>query len=168
MESKNPLNSFQFGFHSSHSTVDLLLRTTHDMALALEGRSSLHCLLLDFSKVFDSVPHERLLLKLDAVGIRGKLLTWIRGLLTCRVQRVVVNGSYSSWLPVRLGVPQGSVLGPLLFIIYVNDIYSVIHNSRHEMFADDLALYREVQTLDDCELLQNDLLMLLPGLTDGN
>ena len=71
MESKNLLNSFQFGFRSSHSTVDLLLRVTHDMALALEGHSSLHCLLLDFSKAFDSVPHERLLLKLDAVGIRG-------------------------------------------------------------------------------------------------
>ena len=68
-----------------------------------------------------------------------------------------VNGSYSSWLPVRSGVPQGSVLGPLLFIIYVNDIYSVIHNTRLGMFADDLALYREVRILDDCELLQNDL-----------
>ena len=73
------------------------------------------------------------------------------------MQHVVINGSYSSWLPVRSRVPQGSVLGPLLFIIYVNDIYSAIHNSRHGMFADDLALYREVCTLDDCELLQNDL-----------
>ena len=157
LETKNLLNTFQFGFRSCHSTVDLLLRTTHDMAQALEGRSSLHCLLLDFSKAFDSVPHERLLLKLDAIGIRGKLLTWIRGFLTCRVQRVVVNGSYSSWLPVRSGVPQGSVLGPLLFIIYVNNIYSAIHNSQHGMFADDLALYREIRTLDDCELLQSDL-----------
>ena len=65
--------------------MDLLLCTTHDMALALEGHSSLHCLLLDFSKAFDSVSHERLLLKLDAVGVRGKLLTWIRGFLTCQV-----------------------------------------------------------------------------------
>ena len=157
LESKNLLNSFQFGFRSCHSTVDLLLRTTHDMALALEERASLHCLLLDFSKAFDSVPHERLLLKLDAVGIRGRLLAWIRAFFTCRMQRVVVNGAYSSWLPVRSGVPQGSVLGPLLFIIYVNDIYSVIHNSSHGMFADDLTLYRAVRTLDDCELLPNDL-----------
>ena len=83
LESKNLLNSFQFSFRSCHSIVDLLQRTTHDMALALERRSSLHCLLLDFSKAFDSVPHERLLLKLDVVGIRGKLIAWICGFLTC-------------------------------------------------------------------------------------
>ena len=70
---------------------------------------------------------------------------------------MVVNGSYSSWLPVRSGVPQGSVLGPLLFIIYVNDIYSVINHSKHGMFADDLTLYKEVNTLADCDLLQSDL-----------
>ena len=136
--------------------MDLLLLTTHDMALALEGRSSLHCLLLDISKAFDSVPHERLLLKLDAISVRGKLPTWIRSFLTCRVQHVVVNGSYFSWLPVRSRVPQGFVLGPLMFIINVNhDIYSAIQNSQHGMFAVDLVLYREIHTLDDCELLQN-------------
>ena len=78
LESKNLLNSFQFGFRSCHSTVDLLQHTTHDMALALERSSSLHCLLLDLSKAFDSVPHERLLLKLDAIGIRGKLLACLQ------------------------------------------------------------------------------------------
>ena len=104
-ESKNLINSFQFDFHLCHSTVDLLLHTTHDMALALVGHSSLYCLVLDFSKAFDSVPYERLLLKLDAVGIRGKLLAWMHGFLTCQLQRVVVNGSYSSWLTVRSGVP---------------------------------------------------------------
>ena len=94
LESKNLLNSFQFGFRSCHSTVDLLLLTIHGIALALERHSSLHCLLLDFSKLFDSIPHERLLLKLDAIGIRGKLLAcnWIlRGFLTCQVQRVVAG-----------------------------------------------------------------------------
>ena len=81
--------------------MHLLLRTTHDMALALQRCSSLHCLLLDFTKALNSVPHERLLLKLDAIGIRGKLLAWIHDFFTCPVQRVVVNGSYYSCLPVR-------------------------------------------------------------------
>ena len=127
------------------------------MALSLENRSSIHCLLLDFSKAFDSVPHERLLLKLEAFGVRGHLLQWIRGFLTNRLQRVVISGKYSSWLPVQSGVPQGSILGPLLFILYVNDIYSVIRHSKHGMFADDLSIYKDVSTPADCALLQQDL-----------
>ena len=157
LESHNLISSFQFGFRCKHSTVDLLLRTVHDMALSLENRSSVHCLLLDFSKAFDSVPHERLLLKLEALGIRGHLLQWIRCFLTCRLQRVVINGKYSSWLPVQSGVPQGSILGPLLFILYVNDIYSIIHHSKYGMFADDLSIYKDVSTTADCALLQQDL-----------
>ena len=124
------------------------------MALSLENRSSVHCLLLDFSKAFDSVPHERLLLKLEALGIRGHLLQWIRCFLTCHLQRVVINGKYSSWLPVQSGVPQRSILGPLLFILYVNDIYSIIHHSKDGMFADDLSIYKNVSTTADCALLQ--------------
>ena len=157
LESHKLISSFQFGFRCGHSTVDLLLRTIHDMAISLEKRSSVHCLLLDFSKAFDSVPHQRLLLKLEAIGIRGYLLQWIRSFLTNRLQRVVINGRYSPWLPVKSGVPQGSILGPLLFILYVNDIYSVIHHSKHGMFADDLSIYTEVSTTADCVLLQHDL-----------
>ena len=91
---------------------------------------------LDFSKAFDSVPHRRLLLKLEAYGIKGSLLRWLESFLTGRRQRVAVNGNLSSWAPVDSGVPQGSVLGPLLFICYVNDMPEVVHSALR-MFADD-------------------------------
>ena len=109
----------------------------------------------DFSKAFDSVPHERLLLKLDAIGIRDHLLQWIRCFLTSHLQRVVINGKFSSWLPVQSGVNQESILGPLLYILYVNDIYSIIHHSNHSMFADDLSIYKDVSTTADYALLHD-------------
>ena len=104
------------------------------------------CVLIDFAKAFDSVPHGHLLLKLQALGVHGSLLQWFRSFLTTRRQRVVVNWHFSDWSAVSSGVPQGSILGPLLFIIYVNDISSAVR-SNIQMFADDLTLYRVVSSL---------------------
>jgi ribonucleases P/MRP protein subunit RPP40 len=112
--------------------------------------------IFDFRTAFDSVPHRHLFPKLHSYGIRGNTLQWISSFLTSRKQRVTLNGSYLPWLPVTSGVPQGTILGSLLFLIYINDITTNI-NSEICLFADDCILYRTITSLSDCKLLQVDL-----------
>ena len=114
---------------------------------------------LDLAKAFDSVPHERLLLKASYYGIRGKLHTWLRCFLTERKQRVVVNGTSSDWSAVSSGVPQGTVLGPVLFLLYINDLPNSI-SSTVKLFADDSVVYRQIQRVEDHSILQQDLFNL--------
>ena len=146
----------QHGFRSHHSCQTLLLKSVHQRPEALDDRSSTHVIFLDFSKAFDTVPHKKLCLKLDLIGIRGKVLTWIESFLTNRQQRVLVDNHSSQWSSVSSGVPQGSILGPLLFLIYVNDI-SYNLSSPTRMFADNCTLSRENKCRGDCVELQKDL-----------
>ena len=111
---------------------------------------------LDFCKAFDKVPHQRLLHKISQAGIQGVALNWIADFLANRRQRVVLREGLSNWKPVTSGVPQGSILGPTLFLIYVNDLPDSVQTTA-KMFADDTKVYNTISSEDDCQRLQQDL-----------
>ena len=113
-------------------------------------------ILMDFAKAFDKVPHRRLLYKLDYYGIRGSTHKWITLWLSARFQKVVLDGQASDPVPVLSDVPQESVLGPVLFLIFINDISENIRSSVR-LFADDCVLYRNIESPMDCQILQDDL-----------
>ena len=152
----NILIDQQHGFREKYSCETQLISAIHDWAKGINLCQQTDVILLDFSKAFDSVPHERLLTKLDFYGIRGKMHSWIKAFLPSRTQSVSVNGVLSSSRPVVSGVPQGSVLGPVLFLLFINDISGSVQ-SNLRLFADDCVLYREVATHQDCLALQQDL-----------
>jgi hypothetical protein len=156
----------QHGFRQKLSCETQLIQATHDWTEVLNRGGQTDVLLLDFSKAFDKVPHHRLSIKLDYYGIRGKTLHWIENFLSGREQCVAVNGTHSKWTPVTSGVPQGSVLGPTLFLVYINDIASDV-SSTLRLFADDSILYKEINSTDDQIQLQNDLQKVLIGPTSG-
>ena len=134
----------QHGFVKHKSCFTNLLESHNAWTGALDSGLGVDVIYLDYSKAFDSVPHIRLISKLQAYGIRGYLLKWIKNFLIGRQQKVVLNGSSSKWIEVTSGVSQGSVLGLLLFILYVIDITDGVQ-STIEMVADDSKLYRIIQ-----------------------
>lgn len=142
IEQHHIINTYQSGFKKGHSTVTALLRVTDDIRLAIDERKLTLLCLFDFSKAFDSVHHELLLSKLHYIGFSMSTILWFKSYLRDRYQRVLHNdGSCSEWALASNGVPQGSVLGPLLFLLYTFDIFTVFHNTRYHMFADDLQAY---------------------------
>ena len=153
------LSKEQHGFMPGRSCVTQLLTAMEGWTTVLQDGIPIDVVYLDFTKAFDSVPHKRLLVKLQAHGITGKLLNWIKAFLSGRRQRVVINSFQSHKSSVISGVPQGSVLGPLLFLIYVNDLPRVI-SSPSLLFADDTKLFQPITDRDSFQQFQNDILTL--------
>ena len=150
------ISNYQFGFLKGRSTNLQLLHVLDNWTAALDNRIPTDIILMDFKKAFDTVPHERLLFKLYCYGLRDPLLGWVKSFLTGRSQRVCVNGYFSEWHTITSGIPQGSILGPLLFVIYINDMPSLT-NSLTYLFADDTKIYRPINSMEDCLILQDDL-----------
>ena len=136
-----------------------LLESIEKWTEFLDQGYSVDVIYLDFQKAFDSVPHQRLLKKIYGYGIRGNLYNWIEDFLTHRRQRVVMNSTKLEWAIILNGIPQGSVLGPLLFLLYINDLPSVVQ-SCIKIFADDTKLFSAIKDEYDSEVLQNDLYLL--------
>ena len=150
----------QHGFRRGMSCKTQLIEATYDWTNILnKGKGQIDVILLDLSKAFDVVPHHCLLMKLYMYGITGKTLRWIKDFIGSRTQEVVVNGSKSEHRMVKSGAPQGTVLGPLLFLTYVNDIESQITSSIR-LFTDDSALYRPIYSESDSLSQQEDILKL--------
>jgi len=156
LEANSILTHLQHGFRSGHSCETQLLTTLQDFTRNYDLNNQVDIAVLDFAKAFDTVPHDHLLGKLQHYGINNNIHTWIRSFLKGRTQDVVVDGVQSKSAVVKSGVPQGTVLGPLLFLLYINDLPDCV-SSQVRLFADDCLLYRTIRTAVDQSALQEDL-----------
>ena len=141
LETNSLLNDAQFGFRPNRSIQYVLLRTVDDWKIALDQGEIVGTVMIDLSKAFDIIDHPLLLKKLDAYGVRGSELKWFTDYLSGRKQRVVMDGVLSVWKDIVKGVPQGSILGPLLFTIFVNDLPDTVEQCTVNLYADDSAIY---------------------------
>ena len=144
--------------HEFRSCVTQLLSVLHTIGRNLDKNIQTDVLYLDFAKPFDSVDHNVLLSKLKAYGVSGQLLNWFANYLSGLLQRVVIDEVTSQWTPVTSGVPQGSLLGRLLFIIFINDLPDVaICDVFTSLYADDTKVYCNINTTEDCMSMQKTL-----------
>lgn len=151
------INPSQFGFRKGKSTIQQLLIFLESIVSGTCRGGQVDTIYLDFRKAFDSVPHCELLHKLRSSGISGKLWEWFREYLSDRFQSTSIANCRSSFLPVPSGVPQGSILGPILFILYLNDLPLSVHCSKLLSFADDTKCFKQIRKPEDSDLFQEDL-----------
>ena len=156
LESNKILTECQHGFRSKRSCETQLLNFTQELTKGIAEGRQYDVNVMDFSKAFDKVPHQRLLRKAAYYGVTGSLLKWLESFLKDRTQRVMVDGQSSDYCGVASGVPQGTVMGPILFLIFINDLPTVV-DSPCKLFADDLLIYRHISTREDQTILQQDL-----------
>ena len=161
LNKKEYLYSRQYGFRAGHSCEHALLDAQSTIAKTLEKKETALLLLIDFSKAFDMVDHELLLQKLMHCGIRGAAYLWFKSYLSCRKQFVSLNGASSDVGKLEHGVPQGSILGPLLFLIYINDMPNIIPGAHFILYADDANIIITGKTIKE---IDEKLELLLPKL----
>ena len=155
-DTHNILSPYQHGFRSKHSCETQLIGFSQEIADSLDQGQQTDVIIMDFSKAFDKVDHHKLIHKLKLMGVETHITTWIKDFLHNRSQQVLVENEFSDKLPVLSGVPQGSVLGPSLFLAYINDLPESV-KSRVRLFADDTIVYLTIKSQESAQALQNDL-----------
>ena len=156
MKRNKLFSKFQYGFLAGRSVTLQLLYAMEKWTEALDNGEEVDCIYTDFMKAFDRVPHKRLLVKMASYGISDEVCRWVEAFLSNRMQKVVVNGVSSEWEKVRSGVPQGSVLGPVLFLLFINDLPEEAI-SELLLYADDAKIFKIIRNENDREVLQKDL-----------
>ena len=157
LEDSNILYDLQHGFRSSRSCETQLMSFVQDLAQSVNKNIQTDLIIMDFAKAFDKVSHRHLLYKLSYYGINNNALHWISDFLNQRTQSVVLEGEKSDTIPVTSGVPQGTVFGPILFLVYINDFNEYLKHSTLRLFADDSIIYKQIHSINDARDLQEDL-----------
>ena len=135
------ITEHQNGFRPGRSTITTVAEFTDDIYQALENKQVTTALFVDFRKAFDCIHHTRLLRKFEKIGFAENTMSWLKSYLSNHSQRTLAYGIFSKSLPIKYGVPQGSILGPLAFLIFINDLPKIIKSTKFKLYADDTVIY---------------------------